>query len=106
LGQSLNFEPQELGGVSGSANWVDVVAGAKMEVPLSPKASVTLLGDAGGGGANSDYQVAALLGYKAGKKWVLLGGYRYLDVDYRGGHASIYDMATSGLLLGATYTFK
>ncbi len=106
LGQSLNFQPEEFGGVSGSANWVDVVAGAKIELPLSAKASVTLLGDAGGGGANSDYQVAGLLGYKVGQKWVLQGGYRYLDVDYRGGHASIYDMATTGVLLGATYNFK
>lgn len=106
LGQSLNFEPEDFGGVSGSANWVDVVAGAKILLPLSAKASVTLLGDAGGGGANSDYQVAGLLGYKLGQKWVLQGGYRYLDVDYRGGHAFIYDMATTGLLLGATYNFK
>ena len=106
LGQSLSFEPTLFGGVSGSANWVDVVAGAKMEFPLSTKASVTLLGDAGGGGANSDYQVAGLLGYKLGQKWVPLGGYRYLDVDYRGGHASIYDMAETGVLLGATYNFK
>lgn len=106
LGESLNFIPTLFNGVSASQNWVDVLGGAKIEIPLSPKAVVTVLGDAGGGGANSDYQVAGLLGYKVGEKCVLQAGWRYLDVNYRGSHAFIYDVATSGALLGVTFNVK
>ena len=74
---------------------------------LSPKLVFTILGDAGGGGANSDYQVAGLLGWKF-KKLTLQGGWRYLSVNYRpsGSASFIYDMATSGLIFGVTIPLK
>jgi len=106
MGQTLEFQPQLFGGVSRSQNWADVVAGGRIEIPLSPKAVVTILGDAGGGGADTDYQVAALLGYKIGKKYILQAGWRYLDVNYRGSQTFVYDAATSGALLGLTINFK
>jgi hypothetical protein len=43
---------------------VDVVAGAKISMLLSRKASLTILGDAGGGQADKDYRVASFLGHK------------------------------------------
>jgi hypothetical protein len=67
---------------------------------------MTIAGDAGGGGANSDYQVAGLLGYNITKKLVLQAGWRYLDVNYRGSQSFVYDMATSGALLGLTINLK
>ena len=88
-----------------ASNWVDVVAGGRFTIPLSPKAFVTILGDAGGGGANSDYQVAGLMSYKLKPKWQLFGGWRYLDVDYASGGA-INDVAQTGVILGVTYVFK
>jgi hypothetical protein len=106
LGESLEFTPSLVGGVSGSQNWVDALGGARIHVPLSQKAMITVGGDAGGGGANSDYQVAGLLGYKIGKKFVLQAGYRYLDVNYRSGSSFSYNAATSGLLLGVTISLK
>jgi hypothetical protein len=75
LGENLGFQPSGLNN-SQSANWVDVVAGAKLQIPLSPKAGITILGDAGAGGATVDYQVAGLLGYKIKPKIILLLGYR------------------------------
>ena len=67
-----------------------------------------ILGNAGGGGSNSDYQVVGALTYKWKPKWTLGAGWRYLDVDYRpGGQAGfIYDVATTGLILGVEYHFK
>jgi hypothetical protein len=65
-----------------------------------------VLGDAGWGGANSDYQVAGLLGYKVEKKCILQAGWRYLDVNYRTSYAFICDVATSGLLLGVTINLQ
>jgi outer membrane receptor protein involved in Fe transport len=53
-----------------------------------------------------DYQFAALLGYKLSPKWTLLAGYRYLFVDYRPSNLSIFNVVTSGALLGVTNNFK
>jgi hypothetical protein len=106
LGESLEFTPSLVGGVSGSQNWVDALGGARIHIPLSQKAMITIRGDAGGGGANSDYQVAGLLGYKISEKCVLQAGYRYLDVNYRNSSSFSYNTATSGLLLGVTINLK
>jgi len=105
LGENLSFQPSSLNN-SQSANWVDVVAGARLQMPLSPKAGITILGDAGAGGATVDYQVAGLLGYKIKPKIILLLGYRYLDVNYRPSSTFVYDGATSGILLGTTFYVK
>jgi hypothetical protein len=107
LGENLSFEPSGiLGNYSQAANFVDVVAGAKISMALSPKASVTILGDAGAGQANVDYQVAGYLDYRI-KPTVLLGvGWRYLDVDYRPSSDFVYDAAQQGLLLGVTFNLK
>ncbi len=107
LGTNLSFQPSSLGlSFSRSANLVDGVAGGRITAPLSPKISVTILGDAGGGGANLDYQVAALFNYQIKPKWTLQGGWRYLDLDYRGSNQFIYDAAQSGLILGVIYKLK
>jgi len=107
LGNTLTLQPQVANGFYASANWVDAVGGARFQVLLSPKVTLTILGDAGGGGANSDYQVAGLLGWKF-KKFSLQGGWRYMSVNYRpsGGVRFVYDMATSGLIFGATIPLK
>src|SRR5664279_1439337 len=108
LGEDLSFQPPGiLRNVSQSVNWVDVIAGARIEAALSPKVLVTVLGDAGGGGANSDYQVAGFLGYRLKPNVTLQGGWRYLDVNYRpGGPRFLYNTATSGLMLGVTFNVK
>jgi hypothetical protein len=51
--------------------------------------------------------VAGLLGWKF-KKFSLQGGWRYMSVNYRpsGGVRFVYDMATSGLIFGATIPLK
>jgi hypothetical protein len=107
MGTTLTLQPQVANGFYESANWVDVVAGARFQATLSKKVVLTVLGDAGGGGANSDYQIAGLLGWKC-KKLTLQGGWRYLSVNYRpSGRASfIYDVATSGLIFGVTIPLK
>jgi hypothetical protein len=106
LGERLVFTPSLVGGVSASQNWVDALGGARIHIPLSQKAMITVWGDAGGGGANSDYQVAGLLGYKISKIVVLQAGWRYLDVNYGNSSSSSYNTATSGLLFGVTINLK
>jgi hypothetical protein len=65
-------------------------------------------GDAGGGSAKLDYQIAGLLGYNINRKLVMMLGYRYLSVDYRpnGQAGFIYDVAMPGLVAGLTIKLK
>jgi hypothetical protein len=107
LGENLSFQPSGLlDNYSQAANFVDVIAGANISMALSPKASVTILGDAGAGQANVDYQVAGYLGYRI-KPAVMLGvGWRYLDINYRPVSNFVYDAAQQGLLLGVTINLK
>jgi hypothetical protein len=107
LGQNLSLQPVGIGnGISASQSWADVVAGAKFEMVLSPKVGITVLGDAGGGGAHSDYQVAGLLGYKIKPTVILQGGWRYMSVDFQSARQFIFDTHMSGLLLGVTFNVK
>jgi hypothetical protein len=109
LGQNLSFQPSGIfSNSSQSANWVDVIAGAKFEGVLTPKVLVTVLGDAGGGGAAVDYQIATLLGLKVSKKVLLQAGWRYLDVDYRTNAPAlfVYDVHQSGGIAGVTIRLK
>jgi hypothetical protein len=108
LTNDFTLQPQIRNGFSDSASWVDAVAGGRFTVGLTPKVSVTVLGDAGGGSARLDYQVAGLLGYKISRKCVLLAGYRYLSVNYRptGKAQFVYDVNMPGVVIGATINLK
>jgi hypothetical protein len=109
LGQNLSFQPSGIvPNFSPSANWVDGNGGMRFELPLSPKAAITVAGDVGAGGANLDYQVLGVLGYRVGRKVVLDAGWRYLYVDYRPGAPKffVYDAHMSGALLGVTFDVK
>lgn len=106
LGQSLTLNPSILGlNVNSSQSWADIVVGGRVELPLGPKTSITALGDVGGWNATAklDYQFAGLLNFKVSRSWTISPGYRYLFVDYRSG-SSIYNMATTGGIIGVTYT--
>ena len=104
VGQHLTVEPSGIG-ASRSANWVDGLGGARFTLPLSEKAAITVAGDAGGGGANLDYQAVGLFTYKFTPKLGLGLGWRYLDVDYRGNDLFVYDVAQSGALAGVFFEF-
>ena len=106
-GTTLTVEqssPQTNSSFYTSSDWVDAVGGARIEARLFPRIILTIAGDAGGGGANSDYQVGGFVGWKL-KKIALQAGYRYLSVNYRSG-GTIYDVTMSGLLLGVTIPLK
>ena len=108
LGERFHFNPILYNGFTTSQDWADAVGGARLEMPISPKASIMVLGDGGKGGATiEDYQIAGLLNYKIKKNLSLFGGWRYLDVNYRNNHnLAIYNMTVSGVGLGATFYFK
>jgi hypothetical protein len=105
----LTLEPPQVNGRYGqSSDWVDAIAGGRIQVAVTPKAFVAIVGDAGGGSARSDYQVGGFLGYKINRKCALLLGYRYLSVNYRshGSDEFVYDVNMPGLMIGATINLK
>jgi hypothetical protein len=109
LSTDLTLQPvQVAGGFSQSANWVDAVAGGRVIAALTPRAFVTIGGDAGGGTARSDYQVGGFLGYRVSRKCIVDIGYRYMSIDYRstGKALFVYDLNMPGLFLGATINLK
>lgn len=71
LGENLSYQPSNAINISESQNWVDALGGARIVAPLTPKIGVMILGNAGGGGADSDYQVVGALTYKWKPKWTL-----------------------------------
>ena len=109
LGTELTITPPAGGNVTktGSSNWTDPLAGARIQVPLTSKLSATIIGDAGGWGAGSDldYQIIGALSYRVARRWSMDAGWRYLYDDYNPGmlHSRT---AQSGLVLGTTYHIK
>ncbi len=99
------LEPSGLG-TSKSTQWVDGLGGGRFILPFGEKASVTLAGDAGAGGANLDYQMLALMNFNFTPKFGLAFGWRYLDVDYQPTTKQfVYDTITSGAIAGFGYNF-
>jgi hypothetical protein len=106
LGTTLTLQPTQIGnGFYGAANWVDAVQGARFQAFLTPKAMLTIGGDAGGGGSRLDYQVVGLLGYKL-KRVTLEGGWRYLVVHKKHTGAAFVDLAMTGVILGVVIPLK
>jgi hypothetical protein len=107
LGENLKITPPGTPSMSfgTSQNWVDGVGGANIMVPLSPKIFVMVLGDAGAGGANVDYQVAALANYQIKPKWGIGLGYRYLGINYRNSNLNVFDTVQSGITLNLLYKY-
>ncbi|MGC1422433.1 MAG: OmpA family protein [Terracidiphilus sp.] len=104
---SLNntLEPSGLG-TSRSTQWVDGLGGGRFILPFGEKASVTLAGDAGAGGANLDYQMLALMNVNFTPKFGLAFGWRYLDVNYQPTTKQfVYDTITNGAIAGFGYNF-
>ena len=91
--------------VGTSQGWADVVGGASIGVPFSPKIAILVTGDAGGGGANVDYQVAGIANYQIKPKWGIGFGYRYLDVNYRNSNQNVLDIHQSGIALTLLYKY-
>jgi opacity protein-like surface antigen len=107
LTNSLVLQPvSPLGGISASRGWVDAVSGAKFEIGLTKKAFVTVFGDAGGANAKYDYQVGGVVGFRIARKWALQAGYRYMAVKYGSPSNFLYNVAQSGVVLGATWNPK
>jgi opacity protein-like surface antigen len=104
----LTFQPRilPLVDVEGSKNWVDPIVGARAVASLSPRVFLFGRFDMGGFGINSDFTGQAFggLGYQLKPRVALLGGYRYIRVDYVN-EGFIFKTAMSGIMAGAKFNF-
>jgi len=108
LGTTLTPQPTQVSnGFYGAANWVDAVAGGRFQAFLTPKFTLTIAGDAGGGGSRTrlDYQVVGLLGYKV-KRVTLQGRWRYLVIHKAPAGAAFVDLAMTCVVLGVVIPVK
>lgn len=87
-----------------SRDWFDPLVMARTRVGLAEKIALTLHGDIGGFGVESDFAwlLSATVDYVVSETVSLAGGYRYYDVDYEKDDL-LYDTATHGLVLGVRW---
>jgi len=87
--------------------WIDPVVGARFRLNLNKGWFADLKGDAGGFGVGSKatYQVYGGVGKEFKKRYSVLLGYRYLDVNYEN-VGFTYDVHLNGLIAGLNIRFK
>jgi hypothetical protein len=92
--------------VSDTKTWADPVVGVRGTARLSPRVFAIGRFDAGGFGVSSDFTGQAFggLGFQVRPRFALVGGYRYLFVNYH--HEGFtFESALKGLALGAQFRF-
>lgn len=96
----LNRKPEQ------SVNWTDPFAGAIYSLALKNNFYMSLRGDLGGFGIESDLAVnaEAMFRYQMGHTFSLKFGYRYLKVKFDD-DAFIYDISLDGFLFGLGIRF-
>ncbi len=90
--------------VGRSRTWTDGFVGARVEVPVAPRWTLTAYGDIGAGGSDSTWQVMAGANYALSPKSTAKFGYRQVRVDYHRDEF-LFDMASGGLYGGLALQF-
>ena len=106
LRTDLTFNAGVLPGVTSSRSrgWVDGIVGVRGKTHLTRRFFLTGKADVGGGGANFTYQLFGGGGFLVGKRYALIAGYRYLDVNYNKDDF-LFDMALQGPVFGLGIKF-
>jgi len=94
-GQSRDF--------TSTTDWWDALGGLRLTGSIVPHVRFTAGGDAGGGGANSDWQLHGDVGYDVSSRWTVGVAYRFLSVDYR--KTLVQDVDMKGFVVAGTYHF-
>lgn len=94
-GQTIDFDD----------DWADPVIGARLRYQFADRWGSTVAADYGGFRADSEtWQVLLTLDYAISERWLIRGGYRYLDFDHEI-DGKDYSFTQQGPILGATYRF-
>lgn len=103
--------PRGIGvGAEGTEDWLDPILGVRVRVPFRHCLTGQVRADVGGFGAGSQFawNIVATLEYRFSSRFSLVGGWRWLDVDYRAGSGNQefrFDMLLSGPMLGFAFDF-
>lgn len=108
-----NTDNPNFTGKSASESWFAPLIGARIVLPVTKHLTVIARGDLGGfqlGGQNTTWQGAGYLNYGFGKGWSGTLGYRAINANYDTGTPGedgyfLYDVTSSGGLLGVAYRF-
>jgi hypothetical protein len=108
LGANSNFNAGPIGQFSytGSNNWADVTAGARLLARVTPKIGAFLIGDAGGGGSSPTWELAYGVGYKVLENATAQIGYKRLYFNRQDGSSFGLEATQQGLVLGTTIRFR
>jgi hypothetical protein len=87
-----------------SRQWVDGIAGLRGRLHVTPRVFLTGKADLGGGGSDFTYQLFGGGGVTFGTRFALIGGYRYLHVNYDKDDF-LFDMGLSGPIVGIGIKF-
>jgi hypothetical protein len=90
--------------VTQTIDWWDAIGGLRLTGIIVPRVRFTAGGDAGGGGAKSDWQLHGDIGYDISSIWTLGFAYRYLSVNYTKA-SFVNDVSYKGFLVAGTYHF-
>jgi hypothetical protein len=105
LGQTLTLRPSNVSR-DASANWVDVLGGARALLYMTPKAWFTISSDVGAGQSDLDYQALGLVNFQPKPLLGFFVGWRYLYVDYQNNPGTfLYNVAQSGPMFGLNMQF-
>jgi len=89
--------------VSKRVDWWDAVGGLRLTGTIVPHLRFTAGGDAGGGGAKSDWQAHGDVGYDVSTRWTVGLAYRVIGIDYS--KTFVDNVDQKGFLLAGTYRF-
>ena len=98
--------PQNSFSGSKTEDWVDPIAGARLQAPIGADWSVRVYADIGGFGIGShlSWQLRGDVQYDLGRHWSLTAGWRHLDIDYDD-DGFVFDAVMDGPIVGAIYRF-
>jgi hypothetical protein len=105
-GRRTQLEGSEFEGTKRTFDWVDGVVGIRFQAPLGRKVTFAGRGDIAGFGSDFTWQLQGDLAFHLSPRSALIGGYRYLDVDYDKGAGldrKVYKIATKGPVIGYVY---
>jgi len=105
LSSELQFQPGVLPGIDlqASRSWVDGIAGLRAWHALPNNWWVNGYADLGAGGSTRTYQLAGTVGVDLHRHFAVVGGYRYLSVNYD--QDVLLDTTFKGPLVGFTVKF-
>lgn len=108
LGAKSNFDAGPLGhtSYSGTNDWADATAGARLLARMTPKIGAFLIGDAGGGGSSPTWEITYGVGYKILKNATTQIGYKRLSFNRQDGNTFGLEATQQGLVLGTTIRFR